>query len=86
MWGETLPLLKMDLSFLWFYGLEALITLVYYLDMILPAVGIALPGAKEIWMVVSFLVYGALNLLLYKWKKGYVDVTYAVAYETVKQE
>ena len=86
MWGEIWPLVKLDLSFWWFYLLELLVAAIYYLDLLLPLLGVELPVSREVGMLVSFLVYAGLQLVLYAWKKNEVDVTYAVAYETVKQE
>lgn len=82
-------LFKLDLSLWWFYGLQALIMLICYCDMLLPALGITLPWSN---MVSYFLFLGlslALQFVVYYFFMNRVAVTYAAAYEALlpkKQE
>ncbi len=77
-------MLKLDLSFWWFYLLEALLVVVNYLDLILEGAGVTLPWSAEVGYVVVFVLYAVGQLALYRWRKNEVAVTYAVVYDTLK--
>lgn len=81
--GNCLALLRLDLSFWWFYALELLLAVVCYGDALLPMVGVELPFSTT----VAFFLFYILNLggqvALYWWKKNEVTLPYAVAYETL---
>lgn len=81
--GHKLSMLKLDLSFWWYYLLEALLAAVCYLDVILPALGIALPFNSNAAYFLFLILYGVLELALHLWKKPYVDTTYALAYRAI---
>lgn len=84
--GHRLQLFKLDLSFWWFYLLEALISALSFLDMILPSMGIHLPIPAAAVTFVAFAIYAAAQLALYYWRKNEVHVTYAVVYNTLMEE
>jgi uncharacterized membrane protein len=84
--GHKWQMLKLDLSFWWFYALEALLMVVMYLDFILPMLGVALPINPTIAFFVPISLYGVLELALHWWKKAEIDVTYATAYETIYRQ
>lgn len=84
--GHKLQLLKLDLSFWWFYALEAVLLLVLYLDVLLPMLGVTLPISETAAYFLALAVYGVLELVLHLWKKAEVDVTYAAAYDLIYQE
>ena len=44
MQGNRMTLFRLDLDFWWFYGLEMLVTLVCYGDILLPMLGVTFPG------------------------------------------
>lgn len=79
-------LAKLDLSFWWFYGLQGLVLIVSYLDLILPALGIALPVSADLaWFV--FYILGLLaQILLFWYSHSYVQMTRAAAYEVLCQQ
>lgn len=82
--GNVLSLVKLDLSFWWFYVLELLVTAVAYLDLMLSALGVTLPWGSEVSYFGVFVLYGVCLLGLYLWQKARVDVTYAAAYDALR--
>ena len=84
--GHKWQMLKLDLSFWWYYVLGALLTVVLYLDVILPMLGVALPINATAAYFITIALYGVLELGLHLWKKPEVDVTYASAYDAIYQE
>ncbi len=84
--GHKWQMLKLDLSFWWYYLLEGLLMLVLYLDVILSALGIALPVSGIVAYFITILLYGVLQLVLHWWIKARIDVTYASAYEAIYRE
>lgn len=81
--GHKWQMLKLDLSFWWYYALEALLMVVLYLDAILPMMGVSLPIDSTVAYFITLVLYCILELALHLWKKPQVDVTYAAAYETI---
>ena len=79
-------LLKLDLSFWWFYLLMLLAAVVCYMDVLLPWLGISLPMTGDVaWMV--FYVLSLLVQLVVFWRyKAYVQTTRAAAYEILREE
>lgn len=84
--GHKWQMLKLDLHYWWYYLLETLLMCVLYLDLILPALGIALPVNANAAFVITIALYGVLELGLHYWKKPQVDLTYALAYDAIFQE
>ena len=78
--GAKRSLLKLDLSFWWFYGLDALVSAVCYGDLILNLLGIDLGLSTEVTYFAFLLLYTLLQLGLYLWKQNQVQVTYAHVY------
>lgn len=79
--GSRFDLFRLDLTFWWFFLLEALATILCYGDTLLPLLGISLPMSET----VSYFLFYALGLtaqILVYWKaKNYVFVTYAAVYD-----
>ncbi len=84
--GQRLALLKLDLSFWWFYGLELLTMVVADGALVLGLLGVKLPWSST----VSYYIFMALcylsTLVLYWWRGNEVQVTYAMAYQALKNE
>lgn len=84
--GNRLALLKLDLSFWWFYALEMLTLLVADGPVILLALGVELPWSADaayyIFMVLCYL----LQLALYWWRGNEILVTYARFYGALMPE
>lgn len=78
-------LLKLDLSFWWYYLLLGVTGVIGYLDLILPQLGVALPMSSDVaWF--AFYVLGLLGqLALFRYTKSYVLTTWATAYEVLQQ-
>lgn len=77
---NCLKLVKLDLSFWWFYLLEALVIAIAYTDMLLPALGISLPLHEDLqYFLFYFLSLGG-QFGIYWLYKNYISVTYAHAY------
>ena len=77
--GKRLKVLKLDLSFWWYYLAEVLLTIVCYLDIILPFLGITLPFNETVAFFAALVLYAALELAFHLWKKPYHDTAYALA-------
>lgn len=84
--GHKWQLMKLDLSFWWYYLLEGLLMAVLYLDMILNLLGIPLPFDTTVSFFLTIVLYGVLQLALHWFVKARVDVTYACAYEAIFRE
>lgn len=84
--GRAMALFRLDLSFWWFYVLQAGAVLLSYGDVIAGKLGITLPISSDLAVVVFYLLYGAAMLALF-WRYGsYVQTTYAVAYDTLRYQ
>lgn len=84
--GHKWQMLKLDLSFWWYYLLEGVLMLVLYLDLILSLLGIALPFSSVTAFFITIALYGVLQLVLHWRVKALIDVTYAAAYEAIYRE
>ena len=80
---NRLALLKLDLSFWWFYALEILTLLLAYGDMILPMLGIKLPWSADAWYYIFLALCYVCQLALYWWRGNEVQVAYAGFYEAL---
>lgn len=80
---KCMQVFKLDLSFWWFYLLQLLSVAVCNIDVILPALGIPLPGDRVAVAFGCFAV-GSIcqGLLLWQWEAHRVT-TYALAYRTL---
>jgi hypothetical protein len=81
--GSCLQVLKIDLSFWWFYLLQIFSVAVCYADTILPALGIALP-VSGVTAAFLFYILGTVlqGVLLWQWEARRVTV-YGLAYRTL---
>ena len=84
--GHRMQMFKLDLSFWWYYVIEALLSVVLYLDMILPLMGITLPFNSTVAFFVCLILYGVLQTVFHLWKKLPVDMTYVLSYETIAHQ
>jgi uncharacterized membrane protein len=81
--GNRLHLMKLDMSFWWFYVLELMTVLVGYGDLLLPMFGIRLPWSGTMSYFVFLALFYVSQLALYWWRGNEVRVTYALAYEAL---
>ena len=78
-------LLRLDVSFWWFYLLEGATLVIGYLDLLLDAVGITLPVDGTVLFWVLYVLYMLCRLGLYRQCYAGVQTTYAAAYEALLQ-
>ena len=84
--GNCLSMVRLDLSFLWFYVLEILVGLLCYGDIIAEALHIPLPLSPDGAYLLFLGAYLLCQFGLYVWQKNYVSVTYACAYRTLAEQ
>ncbi len=84
--GHRFQMFKLDLSFWWYYVVDALLTVVLYLDVILPLMGIPLPFNSNVAYFLFLILYSMLQTAFYLWKKLPVDMTYVVSYDAIAHE
>lgn len=83
--GRRVSLLKLDLSFWWFYALEVIIGLLAYVDILLELAGFPLPWSPAAKFFLPYILYLILQFGFQMWQKNRVAVTYAQAYEALSQ-
>lgn len=79
--GNCMSLLKIDLRYWWFYGLELLVSVLSMGDLLLPLFGIPLNMGIETASTLFYLLALGCQLALYAWKKPQVFTTYALLYD-----
>ncbi len=83
MWHNRFFLFKLDLSFWWYYVLLFLAQFVIYTDLILQIFGIELPLSGDTIFYLALVVTLGLQFLLITRFRGYMDTTYALAYNAL---
>ena len=83
---NRISLLKLDLSFWWYYLVLLAAQAVCYGDVILPMLGIPLPGNDDVWYFVFMAVYLAILFAAYYFLRSRMEVSYALAYDALKPE
>ena len=78
--GSWKALLRVDLSFWWFYLLELLLTALCFGDVVLGFMGIEMTTDAFGSYILFFGLYLCGQMMLYWWKRNEVAVTYAHAY------
>lgn len=84
--GIFWDLVKLDLSFLWYHGLQALATLFSLGGLILAYSGISLPISQDVASMISYCVYAALVLAMDYTIRPRVETTYALVYDSRRNE
>ena len=84
--GNWKAMLRIDLSFWWFYLLEVLVTVLCYGDVVLGAMGVEMTTDAFGSYILFYVLYLCAQLALYWWKRNEVAVTYAHAYLTLCPE
>lgn len=74
-------LVMLDLSFLWYHGLQALATLFAFADLFLTYSGISLPISQDVASIISFCIYAAMVLAMDYTIRPRVATTYALVYD-----
>lgn len=81
---NSLKLFKLDLSFWWFYALQAVMAVICYGDMIAPMLGITLPFSADAAYLIFYCANLIGQLLLFWYSKNYVMATYAAVYDSLE--
>lgn len=81
--GNKLAMFKLDLSYWWYYLLDALCSAVVYLDLFLELLGVEIPLDDTTRFLVTMTVYTLCQLALYTWMRGTVETTYVHAYDAI---
>lgn len=83
---RRLQLLKLDLSFWWYYLLLFGAGVPCYGDVVLGWLGITLPISTQISYLLFYLMFLAVTLMIYYFFRNQIQVSYALAYEQFKPE
>lgn len=78
---NRLALVRLDLSFWWFYLLDCLLLCLCYGDLLLPMLGVELPFDADAAFFLFYVLYLATQAVLYVLARNKVECTYAVGYE-----
>jgi hypothetical protein len=84
--GHRMELLKLDISLWWYHLAFGGITVLCYLDMLLPMMGVELPVSETVAYFVSYGLYLAASFAVQFFLRNRVEVAYALAYDAVKPE
>ena len=84
--GNRLQLLKVDLHLWWYHGLNALLLLISYGNLLLPRLGIDLPFSADISYYIFTGIYLLGTLLVYYFLRNRVEMTYIRFYEALRPE
>lgn len=78
---NCIRLLKMDISYWWYYLLTAVISVIAYGDVIAPYLGIYLPMNSQTAFFAFYIVYLAAQFGLRMWMMNRVQVSYVLLYD-----
>lgn len=84
--GNKMGMLRIDLSFWWFYALEILVCVLSFGNVILRSFGLNMSNDTFLTYLLFFCLYLWAQLMLYWWKRNEVAVTYAHAYLAICPE
>ncbi len=84
--GNAISLLKLDLSYWWYYALTFLATLLCYADLLLPLAGIALPTSSTFNFFLFLVLYVAAQSAIFWFFRNPMEVTYVRAYEAIRPQ
>lgn len=84
--GIFRDLVMLDLSFLWYHGLQALASLFAFVDVILIYSGISLPISRDVASMISYCIYAGLALTMDYTIRPRVETTYALVYDSRRNE
>mgnify|MGYP004631956017 CR=1 FL=1 len=84
--GNRWNLFRLDLSMWWYYAAVLVSAAIAYGDQLLPALGISLPFSDTAAYFVFFGVYLAVIFAVYYFLRNRVEVTYALAYDSLRPQ
>lgn len=83
---NRISLFKLDVSMWWYYAALTLASVLGYGDAIMPLLGVELPFSADAGYFLFYALYLAASAGVYYLMLDRVDVTYALAYDTLKPE
>lgn len=81
--GRRLYMLRVELGFWWYYLLDAVCSLVLYLDVLLALAGVTLPLSSTAASFLALGLYCLCQLALYSWMRPKVEVTYVHCFDAI---
>ena len=84
--GSRWNLFRLDLSMWWYYAAILVSAAIGYGDQLLPALGITLPFSDTVAYFLFFGVYLAATFVIYYFLRNRVEVTYALAYDSLRPQ
>lgn len=84
--GSRIQLLKLDISYWWFYLLDTALLALCYGDVLLSMLGITLPFDADTAYFLFYVLYLAAQLGLYLWARNKVECAYAAGYDRANGE
>ena len=84
--GHRLQLLKLDLSFWWYYLATGVAMVICYGDILLPMLGLELPVPEVVSFFGFYVLYLAASFGVHFFLRNRVEVCYSLAYDAVKPE
>ncbi len=82
--GNCLKLLKLDIRYWWYYGLEVLVSVLAFGDLLLQQMDLPLNVSESTLSVVFYVLTLGAQLALYAWKKPQLFTTYALFYDGLR--
>ncbi len=83
---NCLKLLKLDLSYWWYFLILLAVSMVGNADLWLPLLGVQLPMSSDVAYFVFYIAYLALQMVVYCFLRNRMEVTYALAYDALRPE
>ena len=84
--GHRFQLLKLDLSLWWYHLAIGGITVLCYLDVLLPMMGMELPVSETVAYFGFYGLYMAASFCVHYFLRNRTEVAYALAYDAVKPQ
>ena len=84
--GNRLQLFKVDLNLWWYHGLNALLLVISYGNLLLPMLGVSLPWPADISYYIFTGIYLIGTLAVYYFLRNRVEMTYIRFYEALRPE
>lgn len=82
---NCVALFRLDLSFWWYYLLQAILSLIAYGDVILNLLGFQLPWGAQVSFFVFYVLFLIGQLVVFFFFRNKVEVTYVNAYDTLHE-
>lgn len=84
--GSRFHLFRLDLSLWWYYAAMLVAVAVCYADIWLPMLGVTLPWSADVGYFLFYGLYLAAEFGIYYFIRNRAEVTYALAYDSLRPE